>query len=423
MIRIDGHTYSRAHFETSSARFAEMAGLEPGLRCAICLPDIAAWLSAFFAVRAAGATILPIHPSTPHAAARRLAQNAHCEVLLYHGHPAEKFDVEMPETDEGQLLQMSSGTTGAPKCVARGWSEIRTEIETYVRTFREPDAMTPVIACPTTHSYGLICGLLVALEREQTPLIVNASNPKHLLNLLAEMDRPLLYSSPAVLHTLARLMPGDAKLHAVMTSGTLLPERWFSDIRNRSRHLFQQYGCSEAGCIAVNPDVSAADEMGRPLPHLEVTAGAASAAAAEILVRGPQSQIHTRDLGYLKPDGTLVFVARLDDTINVSGLNVYPKEVEDAAMSMPMLTDAVAFRIADRFAGERVGLLFSVDRPVAMPDLRDWCARHLASHQVPMEFVQVDAVPRQANGKISRREIARLYADGALPRATADLVS
>jgi fatty-acyl-CoA synthase len=423
MIRIDGQLFSRSYFETQAARFADVARIEAGLRYGICLPDTTSWLAAFFAIRAAGATILPIHPATPRAAAQRLAANAKCQFLFYHNEPVEELASNPVVSTEGQLLQMSSGTTGAPKCVERGWSEIEKEIETYVRTFREPDAMGPVVACPMTHSYGLICGLLVALERGQTPHIVNTANPKHLLKILSETENPLLYSSPAVLHTLARLMPGDEKLHAVMTSGTLLPERWFADIRKHAHHLFQQYGCSEAGCISINPDVTTPEDIGMPLPHLTVTAGMSAHVADEILVRGPQGKIQTRDLGYLKPDGMLVFVSRLDDTIIVSGLNVYPKEVEDVTMGLPALTDAVAFRIADRFAGERVGLLFSADRPVETAELRDWCARHLASHQVPTAFLQTDAVPRQANGKISRREISRLFAEGTLPRMAGDLVA
>jgi acyl-coenzyme A synthetase/AMP-(fatty) acid ligase len=209
----------------------------------------------------------------------------------------------------------------------------------------------------------------------------------------------LLYSSPAVLLTLARLMPEGERLHAAMTSGTVLPEPWFARIRARTTQLFQQYGCSETGCIAVNPDVTDAADMGFVLPHHSVACSNSAVAPSEMIVSGPNGDIATRDLGYYRPDGMLVFVSRLDDTINVSGLNVYPREVEDVVMSMPSVTDAVAFRKADTLAGEG-------------PAVRQWCAQNLASHQLPMEIVQVDAIPRQANGKISRREVAAQHAAG-----------
>lgn len=415
MLQIDDRYFDRHRFDQMVAQGAERAGLDkaPGGRYAVCFADTADWLALFFAVRGIGASVFPIHPATPQAAARRLALAAGCNALFYNSFTAETLADQTPGETTGQLLQMSSGTTGAPKCIARDWHDIDAEVASYAASFRQPDDMTPVIACPTTHSYGLICGILVALHRGRTPVIVDAGNPKYVLRTLRGNERPLLYSSPAVLHTLARLLPEGERIHAAMTSGTVLPQPWFERIRARTTHLFQQYGCSEAGCIAVNPDLADAADMGFVLPHHNVTSGKAAGAPAEIVVSGATGRVDTRDLGYFKPDGMLVFVSRLDDTINVSGLNVYPKEVEDVVMAMPSVTDAVVFRKADALAGERVGLLFSASTSLDGQSLRKWCAENLASHQLPMEILQVDAIPRQANGKISRREVAALYASGS----------
>ncbi|OBZ95053.1 acyl-CoA synthetase [Pararhizobium polonicum] len=415
MIRIDDRLYDHASFEETSARLAEQTGLltRAGGRYAVCFAETIDWLSLFFAIRKAGASVLPIHPGTPYPAARKLAIGAGCDRLFYNSLTAEVLDVPVVVEAKGQLLQMSSGTTGAPKCVARSWEEIDAEIESYVATFREPETMTPVVACPTTHSYGLICGILVALKRGQTPVIVNTANPKYLLKVLRETERPLLYSSPAILHTLARLLPDGEQIHATMTSGTLLPDAWFALIRAKSQHMFQQYGCSESGCIAINPDVTATGDMGFVLPHLAAETGSSADDTGEIIVKNTDGiAIHTRDLGYIRDDGMLVFISRMDDMINVSGLNVYPKDVEDAVMTMASVTDAVAFRKSDRFAGERVALLFSASESVAPQAVRQWCSRHLASHQLPMDILQVETIPRQANGKISRRDVATRHAAG-----------
>lgn len=412
MLSIDDRSYQASEFDGLVEAMAEAAGLDrdPGGRLAVCFPETADWLALFFAIRARGASVLPIHPGTPYAAALKLARDAGCDRLYYNSTAPERLGDTV--AGEGQLLQMSSGTTGAPKCIARSWAEIDAEVETYARTFREPEDMIPVVACPTTHSYGLICGILVALKRGQAPVIVNTGNPKYLLRRLRETERPLLYSSPAILHTLARLTPEGEKLHAVMTSGTLLPDAWFSAIRAKTRHMFQQYGCSEAGCIAINPDLAAAGDMGYALPHLSLETGASEDAPDEIVVTHGGRRIATRDLGYRRADGMLVFVSRLDDMINVSGLNVYPKDIEDAVMAMPAVTDAVAFRREDRFAGERASLLFSASGEVASQAVRAWCTARLAPHQLPSDIVQVASVPRQANGKISRRDVAARYAAG-----------
>lgn len=426
MIQIDGRLYDHAYFEETSRRIAAQIGLVAGStgRYAVCFSETTQWLSLFFAIRAAGASVLPIHPGTPYAAARKLAMTANCDRLFYNSLTAEVLDAREEAPGPGRLLHMSSGTTGAAKCIARPWSEIDREVASYVATFREPEGMTPVIACPTTHSYGLICGILVALKRGQVPVIVETANPKYLLKVLRETERPLLYSSPAILHTLSRLLPEGEKLYAAMTSGTLLPDPWFLQIRARSEHLFQQYGCSEAGCIAINPDMRAAGDMGFVLPHLIAETGTSAEDAGEIVVQSDGGMaIHTRDLGYRRKDGMLVFVSRMDDMINVSGLNVYPGDVEDAVMAMSGITDAVAFRKIDRFAGERVALLYSANQPVAPQDIREWCSRHLASHQLPMEMIQVGEIPRQANGKISRREVAARHAAGEFVAPEAGVAS
>ncbi|WP_192499420.1 AMP-binding protein [Skermanella pratensis] len=414
MIRIDDRHYSRTEIEDLTARYTERAGLSGhlGVRFAACFSRTIEWLGLFFAVRAAGGSLLPIHPSTPPAAARRMALEGGCRFLFLDGMTPEVIAPETASGNTGQLVQMSSGTTGAPKYIARSWADIDREIESYVGHFREPEGMTPVIACPTTHSYGLICGLLVGLRRGAEPMILNTGNPKYILKKLAEVERPLLYSSPVILQALAKLLPDGEKIHAAMTSGTLLPDPWFERIRLKTRHMYQQYGCSEAGCIAVNPDMTSSSDMGLPLPHHRLRAGAGPDAPEEIVVEGREGAIHTRDLGYRRPDGMLVFVSRLDDTINVSGLNVYPKDVEDVVMALPGVTDAVAFRKPDPFAGERVGLVFSASEPVPHHSIRAWCREHLAAHQQPTEIFQADSLPRMANGKISRRQVAESYAAG-----------
>lgn len=417
MIEIDGRTITADAMETAIRRVEDAAGLSGGSgeRVAARFRDTAQGLAFILAARRCGASLLPIHPALPDEGARRLAERAGCHRLFLDSLEGVALDGAAPPVPgEGELLQMSSGTTGEPKCIARPWSAVEREIESYVGAFTEPDGMTPVIACPITHSYGLICGLFVGLRRGRVPVIVDTTNPKYLLRRLREIERPVLYTAPAMLHTLARLLLGDETIHAAMVSGTLLPAPWFAAIRGRVTHLFQQYGCSEAGCIAINPDLRRADAIGRPLPHHRVRAGTGPEAPAEIVVEGEGGTIHTADLGYLAPDGMLIFVARQDDTINVSGLNVYPGEVEDVVMAMPGITDAVAFARPDPFAGERVTLLFSAEGPVPPRALQDWCRRWLAGHQVPVEAVQVGAIPREANGKISRRAVAAQYRGGSL---------
>lgn len=378
------------------------------------MQNAGAALSALLYLRAQDAGVFPIHPGIPPETARDMAQAAGCDVMLSDGLKQTALPQDQATPRGGVLVQMSSGTTGAAKVITRTWDEIAAEVESYAAFFTASAAMTPVIACPVTHSYGLIAGVLVALHRGHVPVVLDSLNPKYILRRLRETDQPLLYTSPAMLHTLARLLPEGQQLYAANTSGTVLPEAWFQLIRARTTFLFQQYGCSEAGCVAINQDLQNPYDVGQPLPHAALTAGRDGAPeAVRITVAG--REIDTGDLGHLRSGGMLVFTARADDMINAAGLNVYPQDVEKVVMTLPGVTDAVAFRLADPHSGARVGLLYS---GTATEDaIRQACRTALADYQQPHLIKHLPALPRQANGKISRREVAAQYAPAAAQEA------
>ena len=393
-------------------------------RLAVCLEDSAQWLALCLFIKEQNGSVMPIHPSTPLEAARRLAAKAGCNQLHYQRidnvielpDPSTE-DKIAPEITKGVLIQMSSGTTGEPKCIERSWSSIEEEVTSYISAFTLPNEMTPLIACPITHSYGLISGVMVALARDLQPIIITNINPKYLIKRVSNSDKPLLYSSPTMLHGLIRLMPKDQTLHAVMTSGTIMPKQRFEQLSPRIQHFFQQYGCSEAGCISVNPDMTSAVDVGIPLPHLRVIAGDSAIQPAEIIVTtNSGQQIHTQDLGHFHHDITtdaqmLSFLSRMDDTIIVAGLNVYPQEVEDVILAMPEIKDAVVFKIDDAYAGQRVCLQYSSEKPLEPSAIRQWCVDRLAPYQMPQQLIQVAQIERLANGKVNRKQLANTFAE------------
>ncbi len=418
----------------------EQLTLSSESRIAVCLEDTALWLALCLYLKSINASVMPIHPAMPKDAALRMARKAGCSQLFYHGLETENTCTIDTESDtintsnspinevnnitreSGVLIQMSSGTTGEPKCIDRSWASIDREIESYLSVFTLPNEMTPLIACPVSHSYGLICGVLVALARGKTPKVITNINPKYLVKSILAADRPLLYTSPTMLQGVLRLLPKDHTLHAAMSSGTILPKPTFEQFAPRIEHFFQQYGCSEAGCIAINQQMTSAIEVGTPLPHLSISAGTSADAPDEVVVTTESGQvIHTNDLGYLTTNDQgqtmLSFVSRQDDTIIVAGLNVYPQEVEDLILSHPDITDAVVFKVEDRFAGQRVGLQFSAAQPLDHAELRSWCQSHLASFQMPHYFNQVEQIERLANGKVNRKQIARAFQQAMEERA------
>ena len=417
MLYVDDTHYDRTYFDACFAAFEQSPPLRDcrGKRFAVCLSDPAYWLALCLYLKERGGSAFPLPVDTPLPAARRRAERSGSHFLLFGSDPKSALEnIEVIHDPQGTtgasatavLVQMSSGTTGEPKYIERSWSSIDSEINSYVQHFDPEHTLQPIVACPISHSYGLICGVLVALKRGVAPIVIKNLNPKYILRKLHETPAHLLYSSPTLIATITMLAKEAQPLHAVMTSGTLMQKAWFDNVRRKVKHLHQQYGCSETGCVALGQDISAVNQVGIPLPHVEVLAGPDSSNPQEIMVRlAGETMVHTRDLGYFKGK-QLYFLSRMDDMINVSGLNVYPGEVEEVVMEMPQVTDAVVYRRSHGFGSDQVCLLYVSPDDLGDQTIRAWCAQRLASHQVPMQITRVDTIPRLPNGKVSRRALA-----------------
>lgn len=379
----------------------DLPGDPDRMRVALHLSDRAACLALILRLRAQGASCHPIHPETPPDQARDLARRAGCDRLVHDG-GVTPLGQDAPHAPGGVLIQTSSGTTGAPRIIARSWAAIQTEIDAYVAAFPQAAAMTPVIAAPITHSYGLIAGVLVGMARGHAPVVLDSANPRAILRHLAAVMDPILYAAPPLLHVLARLA-GPGGLHAAMSSGTVLPQPWFDALRASARHLFQQYGCSEAGCLAIATDPSGPDDMGASLPHVRLTAG--RGAPGPVLAEGCGDRVQTGDLGVIDARGHLIFAGRAAEVIDVAGLNVYPAQIEAAALALPGITDAVAFAMPDPAAHQRPALAYAGD--IAPAALEAHLAARLSPRQRPARLFPMTALPRGANGKIARRSLAQ----------------
>jgi 3,4-dihydroxybenzoate---[aryl-carrier protein] ligase len=405
MFFVDDQYYTMDDLEKQYALFESISYIREckNRRLAVCISDAFQWLSLCLYIRREGGSVVPLHPLTPKDGAMRIASSAGSHLLLF-----QSIDnlIELSthkNKQEGVLVQMSSGTTGAPKCIERTWESVEEEIKSYVATLPVDSSTTSVVACPITHSYGLISGVLACIGRGAEPIVLTNMNPKYILKKLQEHPNHILYAAPVMLHTLSRLLPVNQKLNAVMTSGTIIPANWLKALRSVSNKVLQQYGCSEAGCVTIHPDVHESKEIGYPLPHVKVEAGSMTN-PGEIIIHTSKHSIYTKDLGYMK-DGIVSFLSRMDDMINVAGLNVYPQEVENILMSEPRIVEAVVYKKQNNLSGERVCAQYVSTEPIEESELRDWCRQHLAPHQIPMEIIHVDEIEKLPNGKISRKKL------------------
>lgn len=416
MFYVDDHLLDRSYLERvySLLDAHPVIGRASALRVAVRVSDAAFWLGLCLYMKERGKSVFPLPADAPREAARRRAQRAGCEYLFF-GVREDALetpelirvpDASPPWASRPSLIQMSSGTTGAPKVVDRSWSDIDVEVEHYARDFTAASTTTPIVAAPVTHSYGLISGVMAAIARGAAPRVVSNLNPKYVLRKIAETPAPLVYSSPSLIRTLCMLAASGQSSFSIVTSGTTLPRASFESILTKVERLHQQYGCSEAGCITVAEDIRDASDLGVPLSHLRVETGTGARAPGPVVVELPDgSTIETGDLGYFER-GRLRFLARVDDMINVAGLKVYPTEVEEVVLEMPEVSEAVVFGRSRGLGHQEVALQFVSDREVSSDVIRAFCAARLMSFQVPMSITRVETIAKLPNGKISRKALA-----------------
>jgi long-chain acyl-CoA synthetase len=117
----------------------------------------------------------------------------------------------------------------------------------------------------------------------------------------------------------------------------------------------------------------------------------------------------TGDLGWRDADGYFYLVDRIKDLIITNGMNVYPRVIEEALYQHPDLAEAAVVAEPHPLHGE-LPIAYVVGKPGTTLDptaLRDWCRARLGRHEVPRRILIREALPKNAAGKILKRELRR----------------
>ncbi|MEY8346990.1 AMP-binding protein [Bacillus cereus] len=403
MLTVNKQEYSKNDFELRLQMYENREHFQEmnGKRFALCITDPFDIITLVFFLKQKKASVLLIHGETPKETAVEMAKRAECFGLLYGDFKQFiTLNSEHEIKKEPSLLQYSSGTTGKPKLIERPWEEIEREINAYNQALQCEVDEVPIVLAPVSHSYGLICGTLSAIMRGSKPIVITNKNPKFALNIIRNTPKNIVYAVPLMLHIMGSFPQGTFQFHKVMTSGSPLPESLFYKLKGMTKYMMQQYGCSEAGCISICHNMNTHLDLGKPLPHVSIRISGDQNVPEEIVVKIGEKEIYTKDLGYRSECG-LHFVGRMDDVINVSGLKVFPIEVEETMLRLDGIQEAIVYRGKHPVMGEIVkAKVISSIEPI---QIREWCIQHLPSYKVPHEIENVTEIPKNATGKVSRK--------------------
>lgn len=345
-----------------------------------------------------------------------------------------------PPVESGKVVILTSGTTGTPKGAAR----------------KQPDSLEPaaalfskiplkarestMIAAPMFHSWGY-AHFTLALPLSSTLVLRRRFDPEDTLRAVAQHRATTLAVVPVMLQRILELPPETIArydvscLKIIALSGSALPGELairamdtFGDV------LYNLYGSTEVAwaTIATPADLRAApgtagkppmgtvvkllDDEGHEVPTGQngrifvanemVFEGYTGGGGKEI-VSGLMS---TGDVGRVDSAGRLFVDGRDDEMIVSGGENVFPREVEDLLSDHEGIEEAAVIGVEDEEFGQRLKA-FVVKRNGSQLDaaaVQEYVKHNLARYKVPRDVVFIDQLPRNATGKVLKRELREL---------------
>ena len=420
-VRMDGLELTYAQLRDAARRAATLlssAGIMPGDRVGVMLPNVPAFPIAFYGALGAGAVVVPVNPLLKsreiahylgdsgarvllawHAAADEAVMGATetgAQVIkvdepdmagLLAGLPPVPAGAE-PSGDDDAVILYTSGTTGWPKGAELTHAGMTRNAELTAVTLLYAGPGDVIMGClPLFHVFGLTCAMNAAITGGSTLTLLPRFDPAKALEIVGRDKVTIFEGVPtmyaAMLHDPAAAQADVSSLRVCVSGGAALPveimrgfEQAFGCI------ILEGYGLSETSPVASfnHPDrvrkpgsigipvegvqMRVVDDDGAELPVGEI---------GEIVIRGhnvmkgywgnPEATaetitdgwLRTGDLARVDEDGYFYIVDRKKDLIIRGGFNVYPREIEEVLYEQPAVAEAAVIGIPDEQLGEEVG--------------------------------------------------------------------
>lgn len=435
------------------------AGLASGDVVALMLPNQVEFVVAMFAAWRLGAAVTPINPSLTHKEATHQIQDSCAKLVinttgetvvaevhslaiasLLQGEPRPQAAVADPRALA--LLIYTSGTTGLPKGVMLDHANIEAMVAMGREALKLGAADHCLLVLPLFHVNAIIVSVLTPLSADAQ---VTIRKRFEIETFFADIEqlRPTFFSAVPTIYALLAAQPDSVKpntsslRYAICGAAPASAELLKRFEARFGFPLVEGYGLSEGTCAStLNPidglrkagtvglpfpgqRIAIADAQGQHLPQGEV---------GEVLIHGanvmrgylgkPEETaktvvdgwLRTGDTGRIDADGYLSIVGRLKEMIIRGGENIYPKEIEDALCDLPAVLEAAVVGAPHETWGEIVVAFVAVRAGASctVAELNAHCAGRLVRFKRPAEIRMLDALPKNAVGKIDKRRLKEL---------------
>ena len=454
---------------SAAAARLRAAGVRPHDRLALLAGNGSGFVQMVHAAPRLGAVLVPLNTRLTGPELRWQIEDSEPSLLVYDEAQREKaaaIAAELPYCRHFSLADLTEGAAAALATEPGPTTDLVDLRAVHTIVYTSGTSGTPKGAMLTfsNHWWSAAGSVLNLGLRDNDRWL--ACMPLFHVGGLAVLLRSVIYGIPVVLHEsfdagavsraldedgvtitslvptmLARLLeergsrPLPPGLRYLLVGGGPLPQPLLAECLRRNWPVAPTYGLTEAASQVATLCPEDAPRRhgsaGKPLFPTQVRIDgeggkeASPGLPGEILVRGPTvtpgyfrrpqdskeilrgGWLHTGDIGYLDTEGHLYVLDRRDDLIVSGGENVYPAEVEEALRSHPDVLDAGVIGLPDEVWGQRVvaAVVLRETTRTTEEALLAVCRERLAPYKVPKELRFVVNLPRNAAGKLLRREL------------------
>jgi len=354
----------------------------------------------------------------------------------------ERQAVEVDPREDLAAILYTSGTTGRPKGAMLTHHNLVSNTRSVQQALQlQPGVERLLVVLPMFHSFAATVGMLTPCLHGLTIVPVPKFDPALVSRVIGESRATVFLGVPSMYNLILRLPDEQAaqwqSIRFGAAGGAAMPVELLSQFEARYGFpILEGDGpteCSPVTCVNPLDGTRKPGSVGLPVPDVQMIImddngqPLSDGEIGEICVSGPnvmkgywnQPQstaetffgewVRTGDLGYRDEDGYFFMVDRIKDMIIVNGMNVYPRMIEEVLYQHPDILEAAVIGEPHESHGEIV-VAHVVPTPDAALDIatvKAHCRKHLGQHQLPRKVVLREALPKNATGKILKRELRK----------------
>ena len=358
--------------------------------------------------------------------------------LLYE---SNNTPLDCPLAEDGlSTILYTSGTTGKPKGVLFSYRNILAVSQMIAIEMEVKPESRILLMMPLTHSAPLHLFLMSGILVGATLVLTPTFTPDLLIDSVENEKTTHFFGAP-VAYLVTASHPGleKADLSSMkwwIYGGAPLSEREIRFIQHafKTDNLMCVYGLTEAGpsgALLFNQEhKEKAGSVGKRAPFgtelriiNEDGEDVAVNEIGEVILYGEGNMVgyyrdeeatkaafvngwlRTGDLACFDEDRFIWIIDRKKDVIISGGVNIYPKEIEERILQFHDIFEVAVIGVPHEEWGETVKAVYAAKAPIEEQKLKDYLTEHLAKYKVPRLFEQVEALPRNASGKILKQQL------------------